>query len=269
MKTLNKLKCYIAIYWKIQVQNIKSLEQYRIDFLMLLFFTTLSQICNLSLIGIIYSNTHSIGGWNMWEILMLYGYLSFSEGSVNVFFQGAWKITEMLNRAEIDRFLVRPLPIGLQIITAKIDFDGFNKIMVAYIVLWVGISHCTIEWSLWKIIYLLLTLIGACIIRFSMIWIASCSSFWTNGIKNTCNFFVLSLGEMAKYPLTIYPPFLNSCFAYIIPYAFVNYFPVTYLLGKQVSLWNTIMIPVVCISTIIISNVVLKLGLRRYESNGN
>ena len=205
----------------------------------------------------------------MWEILILYGYLSFSEGGVNIFFQGAWKITEMLNRSELDRFLVRPLPVGLQIITAKIDFDGFNKILVACIVISVGISHCTIEWSLWRIVYLLLTLISACIIRFSIIWMASCTSFWTNGIKNTYNFFVLSLGEMAKYPLTIYPPLLNSCFAYIIPYAFVNYFPVSYLLEKQISLWNTIMIPVVCVGTITMSNVVLKLGLKRYESSGN
>lgn len=91
MRLIKKWKRYFIVYWKIQVQNIKSLEQYRMDFLMLLFFTVLSQVCNLSVIGIIYDNTHTIDGWNMWEILILYGYLSFSEGGVNIFFKGHGK----------------------------------------------------------------------------------------------------------------------------------------------------------------------------------
>ena len=69
---IKRWKRYFVIYWKIQLQNIKSLEQYRADFFMMLFFTTLSQACNLSVIGIIYSNIPSVGGWNMWDAV--YGF---------------------------------------------------------------------------------------------------------------------------------------------------------------------------------------------------
>lgn len=269
MEQIKKWKRYFILYWRIQIQNIRSLEQYRTDFLMMLFFTTLSQICNLSVISIIYSNIPSVDGWNMWEILFLYGYLLFSEGSVNFFFQGSWKITQMLNKAEIDCFLVRPLPIGLQLITAKIDFDGLNKMFIASAVFGLGASHCTIKWSAGKVGYFIFTLLVACIIRFSMIWIASCTSFWTEGTKNTLNYFILTLGEMAKYPLTIYPPFLNIFFSYIIPYAFVSYYPVSYLLGKNTNIWNTLIICTVCGIMLFLSNTVLKAGLKRYESTGN
>ena len=96
-------------------------------FLMMTFFTLLSQVSNLAVIGIIYANIPTVGGWSVWEILLLYGYLLFSEGWVNFFFQGSWKIAQMVNKSEIDRFLVRPLPAGMQMAASRIDFDGLNK----------------------------------------------------------------------------------------------------------------------------------------------
>ena len=80
-----------------QEMNIKSLMYYRADFLMMTFFTLLSQVSNLAVIGIIYTNIPTVGGWSVWEILLLYGYLLFSEGWVNFFFQGSWKIAQMVN----------------------------------------------------------------------------------------------------------------------------------------------------------------------------
>lgn len=269
MTIIEKIKYYFIIYWKIQMQNIKSIKQYRVDFLMMLFFTLVAQICNLSVIGIIYSNVPSVGGWTVWEILVLYGYLLFSEGSVNFFCQGAWKITQMLNKAEIDRFLVRPLPIGLQLITAKIDFDGLNKMFIASMIFYTSFSRCNIRWTIGKVFYLVISILLACIIRTCMIWIASCTSFWMEGAKNTLNFWVLTLGEIAKYPLVIYPTAFKTLFAYIIPYAFVCYIPTLYILDKYNGRGSILLIFSVCVGMIVLAHGILKAGLKRYESNGN
>ena len=78
----------------------------------------------------LYKYSHS---WRLvcMGILLLYGYLLFSEGWVNFFFQGSWKIAQMVNKSEIDRFLVRPLPTGMQMAASRIDFDGLNKMIIA------------------------------------------------------------------------------------------------------------------------------------------
>lgn len=89
---MSKYKMYFRIYWKMQLTNIKSLMYYRADFLMMTFFTLLSQISNLAVIGIIYANIPAVGGWSVWEILILYGYLLFSEGCVNFFFKELGKL---------------------------------------------------------------------------------------------------------------------------------------------------------------------------------
>lgn len=158
---MGRYRKYFKIYRKMQEMNIKSLMYYRADFLMMTFFTLLSQVSDLAVIGIIYTNIPTVGGWSVWEILLLYGYLLFSEGWVNFFFQGSWKIAQMVNKSEIDRFLVRPLPAGMQMAASRIDFDGLNKMIIALGILSVGIKNCKINWTIIKILYFVASLLTA------------------------------------------------------------------------------------------------------------
>lgn len=256
----------LKLYGRLQIMNIRSITQYRADFFLMLCFTLFSQLCSLSVIGIIYTNIPQIAGWTLWETLLLYSFLLFSEGSVNFFFQGSWKIAEMINLADLDRFLIRPLPVGLQLLTARIDFDGLNKMFLATALFLLSQKHCNICRTPGTLLLLLFFLAEACMIRTCMIWIASCASFWIEGSKNSLNFLVISLGELAKYPLSIYPFPLRALFGYLIPYAFVSFYPVGYLLGKPgmtPSLWLT---PVICLIFFFLSRVALHAGLKRYES---
>lgn len=100
-----------------------------------------------------------------------------------------------------------------------------------------------------------------------MIWIASCVSFWMEGKRNSLNYFVISLGEMAKYPMVIYPPVFQGIFGYLIPYAFVSFYPVGYLLGKSKTETGALCIPLFCIAMLAASCMVLKSGLKNYESS--
>ena len=67
----------LRLYGKLQLQNIRSILQYRADFFLMLGFTLFSQICSLAVIGIIYSNIPQLAGWSLWETLLLYSFLLF------------------------------------------------------------------------------------------------------------------------------------------------------------------------------------------------
>ena len=102
-----------------------------------------------------------------------------------------------------------------------------------------------------------------------MIWIASCTSFWLEGTKNRVNFFISKLADAAKYPLTIYPPFLKNMLTYIVPYAFISYYPVGYVLDKNGMSIGIYLFPIICIVIFFFAKIQLKVGLARYESSGN
>lgn len=267
VKGMKKWKRYAALYIRFQTQNIKASAQYRADFFLMVLFTLFSQGCSLALIGIIYSSIPEVGGWTMRETLMLYGFLLFSEGSVNFFFQGAWKIANMIREADLDRFLVRPLPAGLQVLTAKIDFEGLNKMVIAAGLLLYSARSCGVLKDPLKCMLIMVFLAQACLIRVCMVWTASCASFWMESGRNSLNFFIISLGEMAKYPLAIYPAVLKGIFGYLIPYAFVSYYPAGYLLGKDKMAAGAACMPFVCAGMLAAAYGTFRLGLRRYESS--
>lgn len=58
---MGRYRKYFKIYRKMQEMNIKSLMYYRADFLMMTFFTLLSQVSNLAVVGIIYTNIPTVG----------------------------------------------------------------------------------------------------------------------------------------------------------------------------------------------------------------
>lgn len=172
----------------------------------------------------------------------------------------------MIRESDIDRFLVRPVPAGLQMLTARIDFEGLNKMVIAAAVFLFSVRHCGIIWTFPKCLLAFVFLAEACIIRLCMVWIASCASFWMENGRNSLNYFVICLGEMAKYPLVIYPPVFKGVFGYLIPYAFVSYYPAGYLLGKDGMTAGVACMLVVCAGMVCAACAVLKKGLGRYAS---
>lgn len=130
-------------------------------------------------------------------------------------------------------------------------------------------SRCRILWTCPKVLYFAAALVSACLIRFGLIWIAGCYSFRSGGATNRLNYFVLTLEELARYLLVIYPPLLKEIFAYLIPYAFISYYPVGYLLGKSGMQPEYLLIFPVCALVLALSALTLKAGLARYESAGN
>ena len=139
--------------------------------------------------------------------------------------------------------------------------------MIAAAVHIAGFGKCEIQWDVIKVILLFVFLAEACILRVCMIWIESCISFWMEGKKNSLNYFVISLGEMAKYPMVIYPPIFQGIFGYLIPYEFVSFYPVGYLLGKEGTRAGALGISFFCVLMLAVSCMVLKRGLANYESS--
>lgn len=242
--------------------------KYRMDFLMMMFFTLVMQACNLFVITTIYENIDFISGWDYWEVLVLYSFLLFSEGFINLFMEGVWKTSNLINSGEIDQFMVRPLPVPLQLITCRTELDGINKMGIA--ILLMGISFCKkgIAFSLGEVIITVFLLLCSGVIRGTIVWSASCLSFWTKSSKNSVNFMAFSLGEAVRYPITIYPFFMKTLFGYLIPYAFVSYYPAAYMLGKIQGFHVVIGIFLVTVLSLFIAKVVYKAGVKRYESPG-
>ena len=73
---------------------------------------------------------------------------------------------------------------------------------------------------------------------------------------------------MAQYPIGIFSKGFVIFFTFIIPYAFVNYYPLLYLLGKIDSPIYGLS-PILVIIYLIPCIIIFYLGMRRYSSTGS
>ena len=76
----------------------------------------------LFFIYLIYQKVPTIAGWSFWEIIFIYGILYFSEGIISFLFEGTWLLNGLINHGELDRLLLRPVPIVVQVLSMKMNF---------------------------------------------------------------------------------------------------------------------------------------------------
>ena len=83
--------------------------------------------------------------------------------------------------------------------------------------------------------------------------------------------FVITVGA-AQYPIDLYDRWLRRFLAYIVPVAFVAYFPALFILGKPDPLgfptWMSFVSPAVGLAAALAADAVWRFGVRHYQSAG-
>jgi len=79
---------------------------------------------------------------------------------------------------------------------------------------------------------------------------------------------------MTQYPMTIYGDFIRSFFTFVIPMAFINYYPTLWLLDKPDSLGGptallAFIAPFVCLLMFALGVPRWWIGVRHYASTGS
>lgn len=266
MKRIRKL---MKLYIKLMMQQLKCMLEYKADFIIMMIFSAFTQISGLFFIYLIFSKIPSIANWSMWEVVFMYGMIYFTEGIVTFLFEGTWLLGQLINTGNLDRYILRPLPIGMQILSMKINPDGLGKILISVCIMIKSLSMLGIPWSLSKILMLIVFIISASIIRVCLNFSANCICFWLKSSKTSLSHLIHTFSEFGKYPITIFQSGIQFVLIFIVPYAFISFFPTLYLLEKGEGAVIGLFAPIVALLWIIIARVIFRLGLRLYDSPGN
>ena len=61
----------------------------------------------------------------------------------------------------------------------------------------------------------------------------ACIQFWTADTSEVANAFTYGGDTVMKYPLTVYPTEVVKALTFVLPLAFVNWYPALYVLGRD------------------------------------
>lgn len=258
----------MKIYLKSLVMHLKGELEYRVNFILsflsqiLVFFTYYFVILAL------FTKFDHIKGFTLYEVLLCFSVIQFGFSFNEVFARGVDRFDKLMIEGGFDRLLLRPRNIILQVLCSDSDFVKASRMIQAVIVFFISIFHLTIEWNLWRIVTLILMFLSSCCIFFSIFLAAASYCFFTVQGLEVRNVFTDGGKHMAQYPIGVFSKGFVYFFTFIIPYAFVNYYPLLYFLGKKESLLYAFS-PLLVFLYLIPSIILFYWGMKRYTSVGS
>lgn len=259
----------LYLYIRLLSKQLRALMSYQTDFMLSMLAMVVTQGLGLLFLHIVYQKIPSIHGWSFWEVVFIYALVILTEGMGAFFCNGMWVIGGLVNKGEFDRILIRPISPMVQMFTSNIGIGGIGSIVMGGIMLVQAMSHADIIWSFSKLVWLFLFLLSAVAIRVSIILAACCQVFWTGSANTSFAHTIHTLGELAKYPISIYSIGIQCLITIVVPYAFISFFPAAFLFGKSGWEYYGWLAPLVAIYAMLASMYIFQRGLAKYESAGH
>lgn len=248
--------------------NIKSKIEYKASFILssisqfFVFFTYYFMIIGL------FDKFSNIKGFTVYEVLLCFSIINFGYAFAETLFRGFDKFENIIINGGLDRFLVRPRSILLQVMCNEVDLVKIFRVLQSIIIMVIALLNLNIEYNIYKIITLILMLLASILIFFGLFVLTASFCFVTIEGLEIKNLLTDGGKFLAKYPISIYRKGMAIIFTFVIPYAFINYYSLLYFLDKS----NNILYmfsPLLVLLFLIPCLLSFKIGLKHYNSVGS
>ena len=267
------MKYYLRLYFRLIGTQARSEMQYRASFIAEIVGNLLITGLDFAMLLILLNRFQAIGGWTLAEVAFLYGTsavsFSLAELAVGLFDN----FDQMVVRGEFDRVLIRPLPVVFQMLAGAFPLRRFGRLVQGSAALILALTLLRPIWSMGQWLFFGVTIAGGAVFFMAIFILGATSAFWSPQSNEVANIFTYGGQFMTSYPMHIYAAWLRSIFTFLIPMAFVNYYPALYLLAKPdpfgLPAWVPFLSPLVALLAFRLAVAAWRVGVRRYQSTGS
>jgi ABC-2 type transport system permease protein len=244
--------------------NLQMMLAYRVDTAVNILLEVLQLGWELIGLNIIFSNTKTLGGWNLGELLALLGVFHLVNALMNVLI---WPNTEKFNQSvrdgTLDYTLLQPADSMFLVTFSRMIIWRVWDLALGGVLIGIGIrmsGHGTSPVSLAS--FLLLSATGS-IILYSLWIVMIAATFWFTKFDNNVT-ILQALLDTGRYPATVYPFWLRLIVTFLIPVAVATTIPLQALRGELTLAQVVLFLGISAVSFIIASRV-WKAGVKRYS----
>lgn len=216
----------------------------------------------------------TLNGWNIHELMFLFSLLFLTYGILILFFTGLRDFWKTVRDGSFDRFILRPRGLLFQLIFSNADwFAAIGHGGLGIVLFVISAGNVGIVWNVGTVVYYILAVIGGVLIQGAMFVFVAALNIYLLQTDSLVTLFYWDMRKFAGYPISIFHRAIRFCMIYVVPFAFVNYFPSQYLLRKKdmagypaIYLYLT---PVVGVGMYLASYGFWRYSIRFYRSTGN
>ena len=262
-----------TLYWRLVGAQARSQMQYKMSFILGALGGFAANIFEFAAVLVLYHRIPHLAGWRLGEVALLWGMSAISFALAELFAAGFDDFAQTIRQGTFDRVLTRPLGAFFQTLAAELSLRRAGRGSQGVAVLLIGQQQLALDWSPDKLLVLGLALAGGAAIFFSVFVLGAAWCFWTVEGTEVMNTFTYGGTTMASYPLDIFHGWLRRFITFVLPLAFVNYYPALYLLGRADPLglppWAGLLSPVAAAAFAMVAAFCWSAGVRRYQSTGS
>lgn len=249
-------------------QRAKVAMAYRFDFFASAVSTLAFGVVNISLLYAICARIPTLLGWTFNELLLIYGFGELNFGLFAMFFSFLLSVPSLyIVEGKLDQKLVRPVAIYLQLAAEGFSFKDVIIIAKGFAIVIYVSTQLSLDLTAPRVFLIASFCVSAAAIYSAVFTIFTSSSFWVIDRRGFCE-PLFPISDFSRFPVTIYPLGIRLLLTWLIPFAFVAFYPATVVLQRSEFLKMASLAPLVAIAFVFIASRVWKAGLARYESTG-
>lgn len=267
---MSRLLFVVRIYVKLILTQLRAHLEYRADFWIGIAGVVLTHGAPLVFVWAVFLRVPEVGGWTAWQIALLYGLAILPRGLAELFCDGSWAMRQLVNRGDFDRLLVRPLSPAVQSLTWIASIHGLGSIVLGAVVVLRARSELDLSWAWWEWGFLLLCLLGSVVLIGSVNLASNSVAFWEPSANSQFPYLIAHTAEFVKFPVPIYGRAIQVLVTWVLPFAFISYYPGSVLLDKpDANHWLGYGSPAAGLVAALVAALIWRRGLSRYQSTGN
>jgi ABC-2 type transport system permease protein len=259
---------YLRLYFIIEAQYIKARMQYRADFIISSVGMFFSSLATLGIFWVLFNSIPNLAGWTFTEMVFIYAFYMIAISPMQILFDHIWQIRFHVMQGTFLKYYFRPLNMMFYYMSEMFDIKGLTQLALGIGLLIYASAQLGLEWSLEKLLLLIIALFSAALVQISIVVMAGCAAFWV-----VDSYPVLGLAwrlrEFAPYPMSIFDSAFRFTFTYLIPIGFVAFYPSQFFLRPSEISPLVYFSPVVGISLFALTYWVWTRGVNSYSGTGS
>lgn len=242
--------------------------QYRSNFISSIALGIAWQASVIAFATVILGRFPDVGDWPSRAVLLIASMRMLSHGIYSLFFDRAYHLATLVQEGRLDAFLLRPMPVYRQIQLGEFPTNALGDLLVGASMFAGAVATVDLHWTLLRIAYLPAGLLGGTLMEAAVFTAISSghlhfssSSAWSTWIEEL-------FGMFGSYPLSFLPRMVGGVFTFVLPLAFIAYFPAAALTGRTSGLGVPSVValasPLIGLAAFIAARLLWNLSLRRY-----
>jgi ABC-2 type transport system permease protein len=253
--------------------RVRGQMQYRVSFVLMWLGSASITFIEFAALALLFARVQRIAGWSLWEVALLYALAETSFAIAEFVGSALDDFQNRIGEGTFDRVLTRPRGAFFQVLAEDLALRRLGRVAQGVFVMVLALVHLSLAWTPGKLAVLAIGLVSGVAIFFSIFVLAAVFCFWTVEGKEATHVFSYGGVTLVEYPLDIYADWMRRFATFVLPLAFVSYYPTLYLLDRPDPLglpdWMRVLSPLAALALAGVAWCGWRVGVRHYQSTGS